>query len=461
MANVLEKIVIDKQAEILKRKESFPLESFIDSLTPSDRSFYDALAQENAGFILECKKASPSKGLIRADFNLDEIIAAYRPYAACISVLTDEKYFQGRFEYLQYVRDNVSQPVINKDFFVDPYQVHLARYYHADAILLMLSVLDDKTYRELANLADHYQLDVLTEVSNEEEVHRAVALKAKIIGINNRDLRDLSTDLATTEKLVPLIKAKAQHEHVVISESGIYTHQDVKRLAPLVDGFLVGSALMAQADVTLATKQLIYGKVKVCGTTSISGALLIADSPASYAGLIFAEQSKRNITLALAKEIVTVVPFQYVGVFVNAPIELVVDYATQLHLSAVQLHGNENQPYINALRKVLPLNCEIWLALGVSDALPVLDEKEVNYFLLDCKVGKQTGGTGQAFDWQLLDSLRQDSPVILAGGLNANNIKQAATYKVAMLDLNSGVESAPGIKNVDKLNQCFSVLREY
>ncbi|MEP2603373.1 MAG: bifunctional indole-3-glycerol-phosphate synthase TrpC/phosphoribosylanthranilate isomerase TrpF, partial [Paraglaciecola sp.] len=316
MANVLEKIVLDKQQEITQRKLDLPLETFIDDLTPSDRSFYDALAQPNAGFVLECKKASPSKGLIRENFNLDEIIQAYSPYAACISVLTDEKYFQGKFEYLEYVRANVTQPVINKDFFIEPYQIYLARYHNADAVLLMLSVLSNEDYTTLSTLAERYQLDVLTEVSNEEEVLRACQLKAKIIGINNRDLRDLSTDLATTERLVPLIKEHASHDHVIISESGIYTHQDVLRLAPIADGFLVGSSLMAEDDVKLATKQLIYGTVKVCGTTSLSGAKMVKDSPASYAGLIFAEKSKRYVTLEQARQITYAVPFNYVGVFV-------------------------------------------------------------------------------------------------------------------------------------------------
>jgi indole-3-glycerol phosphate synthase/phosphoribosylanthranilate isomerase len=461
MANVLEKIVLDKQAEIAQRKIDLPLEQFVAGLTPSERNFYAALAQPNAGFILECKKASPSKGLIRAQFNLDEIIAAYAPYAACISVLTDEKYFQGKFEYLQYVRAKVTQPVINKDFFIDAYQVHLARYYGADAILLMLSVLDDKTYAELASLAEHYKLDVLTEVSNAEEVLRAVDLKAKIIGINNRDLRDLSTDLATTEKLVPLIKQHATHDYVIISESGIYSHQDVKRLAPLVDGFLVGSALMAQPDVALATKQLIYGRVKICGTTSVEIAQLIKDSPASYAGLIFAEQSKRHVSLAKAKQIIEAVPFNYVGVFVNAPTQQVADYANSLGLSAVQLHGQEDQAYINSLKPMLPATCRLWLAKGVTDSLPEMDEQYVDGFLLDCQVGKQSGGTGQSFNWQLLNQLKDKSQIMLAGGLNPQNIKDAAAYAVAMLDLNSGIESSPGIKDPQKITQTFGVLREY
>jgi len=461
MANVLEKIVFDKKCEIAQRKIDLPLANFIDALTPSDRSFYAALAQPNAGFVLECKKASPSKGLIRENFDLDEIIQAYSPYAACISVLTDEKYFQGKFEYLEYVRSRVTQPVINKDFFVEAYQIHLARFHNADAVLLMLSVLNDEQYTELAHLAEQYQLDVLTEVSNQEEVLRACALKAKIIGINNRNLRDLSTDLATTEHLVPLIKQHATHEHVIISESGIYTHQDVRRLAPLVDGFLVGSSLMSEENIELAAKQLVYGKVKVCGTTSLTGAELVKNSPASFAGLIFAEKSKRFVTLQQAKQMTTTVAFQYVGVFVDAPIEHVVNYAQELQLAAVQLHGQENQAYINSLRSQLPDQCQIWLAKGVKDKLPTLDESGVDYFLLDCQVGEQSGGTGQTFSWQLLDAITDKSNIILAGGITPNNVKQAANLGVAMLDLNSGVESAPGIKQQEKINQAFSRLREY
>lgn len=461
MANVLEKIVLDKKQEITQRKIDLPLATFIDDLTLSDRSFYDALAQPNAAFILECKKASPSKGLIRENFDLDEIIQAYSPFAACISVLTDEKYFQGKFEYLEYIRSRMTQPVINKDFFVEPYQIYLARYHKADAVLLMLSVLDDTQYTALATLAEQYQLDVLTEVSNEQEVLRACALKAKIIGINNRDLRDLSTDLATTERLVPLINQHAEHEHVIISESGIYTHQDVLRLAPLVNAFLVGSSLMGEKDIELAAKQLVYGKVKVCGTTSLSGAKLVKDSPASFAGLIFTEKSKRFVTLEQAKQITYAVPFQYVGVFVDAPIELVVKYAQALELSAVQLHGQEQQTYINTLRNKLPTHCQIWLAKGVKDTLPTLDEIGVDLFLLDCQVGEQSGGTGQAFSWQLLDEITDKSNIVLAGGITPSNVKQAAILQVGMLDLNSGVESAPGIKQQDKINQAFNQLREY
>ena len=460
MANVLDKIVADKRLEIEQRKLDLPLAQFQKGLTPSDRSFYDALAQPNAGYIFECKKASPSKGLIREPFDLDEIISAYSPYAACISVLTDEKYFQGKFEYLEYVRANVSQPVINKDFFIDPYQVYLARHHNADAILLMLSVLSDNEYSELAELAASLSLDVLTEVSNEEEVHRAIALGAKIIGINNRDLRDLSTDLATTEKLVPLIK-QSGHPCLIISESGIYTHQDVLRLAPLADGFLVGSSVMAEKNVKTAVKRLIYGTIKICGITCIEDAQVVADSGASMAGLIFAEHSKRNITLETAQRIVSAVPFDYVGVFVNSPIEQVAQYAHTLELFGVQLHGSEDQAYIEQLKSVVPKDCQIIKAVGVTDQLPEMNLSGLDGYLLDCKVGNQTGGTGQSFDWQLLNTLGHAAPLFLAGGITPDNVVQARQTGVYALDLNSGVESAPGKKALSKIEQVFDVLRAY
>lgn len=465
MANVLEKIVEDKRKEIAIRKTELPLDSFINELTPSDRSFYNALAKSNAGFVFECKKASPSKGLIRAEFNLDEIVDAYSPYAACISVLTDEKYFQGKFEYLEYVRKNLAQPVLNKDFFVEPYQIYLARHHNADAVLLMLSVLSDAEYNQLSSLAQEFSLDVLTEVSNEQEAERAVALGAKIVGINNRDLRDLSTDLATTERLVPLLKSLG-HKGLMISESGIYTHQDVLRLAHLVDGFLVGSSVMAEADMKNAVKKLVYGETKICGITSEKDAQIVSQCGAVHAGLIFAEKSKRMVSIDQAMKIVSAVPFSYVGVFVNQPIETLVGYANKLQLTAVQLHGNEDQAYIDKLRPKLSVECQIWKAIGVTDHIPTLEYQHLDRILLDCKIGDQSGGTGKSFDWRLLQKngkslVTNDIELILAGGLNPSNIKDAVATGVAGLDLNSGVESAPGIKDQQKITQAFEQLRAY
>ena len=472
MANVLEKIVADKRLEVAQREQNFPTTDFIEHLVPTQKSFYQALAAPNASFILECKKASPSKGLIRDVFDLDEIIEAYSPHAACISVLTDEKYFQGTFEYLQYVTERVNQPVINKDFFVEPYQVHLARYCGADAILLMLSVLDDGEYRALAALAAQYKMDVLTEVSNEQEMQRAIELKANIIGINNRNLRDLSTDLATTERLVPMLK-NVDFPHVVISESGIYTHNDVKRLAPICDGFLVGSALMAQDDLPSAVSELLYPATKVCGITRAEDARFLSNMPTQYVGLIFAPKSPRAIDLATAKSIVNAVSHQYVGVFVNEVAEQVAQIAKELNLAAVQLHGEESLTYIEKLRALLAPNCQIWKAVGIESDRAMSDHPQaitepgnplwasVDRVLLDCKVGEQSGGTGQSFDWGVLAQLPHSQQLILAGGINENNAVAAINACPAGIDINSGVEDAPGIKNSNKLEALYERLRAY
>ncbi|CCQ11773.1 Indole-3-glycerol phosphate synthase [Pseudoalteromonas luteoviolacea B = ATCC 29581] len=454
MANVLEKIVADKMIEVEKRKAAFPLAQFKDSLTPSTRSFIGALAQEGTQFILECKKASPSKGLIRAHFDLSEITHTYSRYATCISVLTDEKYFQGSFDYLAYVRAKVEQPIICKDFFIDEYQVYLARYYGGDAVLLMLSVLNDEQYQTLAKVAQSLQMTVLTEVSNEEETHRALALGANLIGINNRNLRDLSTDLATTEKLRPLINNGA----VVISESGIYTHKDVKRLSPIVDGFLVGSSIMAQPNIEEACRQLILGENKICGLTRTQDAIAAYEAGAIYGGLIFYPKSPRYVDLDCAREVVDSAPLKFVGVFVNASLDDVAECANKLKLAAVQLHGDESQDYVQLLRNLLPVTCQIWKAQGISTNKPETYEY-VDKHLFDTKANNQSGGTGKTFDWQLIQGA--DTPFILAGGLNAENVSNAQYLGACGFDLNSGVEVSPGKKSVEKIRAAFAQIRKY
>jgi len=467
MANILEKIVADKRIAIEALKQSLPLASFKESLVPTKKNMYQALTRTKnkpyAGFILECKKASPSKGLIRADFDVKEISTIYDKYAAAISVLTEEKYFQGSFEHLKIVANNVKCPVLNKDFFVDTYQVYLARYFGADAILLMLSVLSDEEYKTLAKVAEQYNLAILTEISNDEERDRAIALGAKLIGINNRNLRDLSTDISRTFDYAPTIP----NDRIVISESGIYTNAQVRELAPAVDGFLVGSSVMAEKDIDLACRKLILGNNKVCGLTTPLYATKVREAGAVYGGLIFAEKSPRYISLEQAKNIVKQeTSLNYIGVFVNHAIEEVAFTAQNLNLFAVQLHGQEDQTYINALLQQLKANgsnaCQIWKAQSVESALPEFSLTNIEHIILD---GKHAG-SGQAFNWQALAESEQDlSPCFLAGGLNTENINQAVTllteHDLFGLDLNSGVETSPGIKCSEKLNQVFAKIRNY
>ncbi len=453
METVLAKIVADKAIWVAARKEQQPLTSFQNEVVPTTRRFYDALQGTRTAFILECKKASPSKGVIRDDFDPARIAEVYKHHASAISVLTDEKYFQGSFDFLPIVSQIATQPILCKDFIIDAYQIYLARYYQADACLLMLSVLDDEQYRQLAAVAHSLDMGVLTEVSNEEELERAIALNAKVVGINNRDLRDLSIDLNRTRQLAPRLGAGV----TVISESGINTYAQVRELSHFANGFLIGSALMEQDDLNTAVQRVLLGENKVCGLTRIDDAQAAYDAGAYYGGLIFVPSSPRVITDEQALLITEAVPgLHYVGVFRNAPLPMVVAKAEQLALTAVQLHGDEDQAYIDALRAALPAYIQIWKALSVATTLPARDLRHVDKYVFD----NGQGGSGERFDWSLLAG--QDlSNVLLAGGLSADNCVQAAQTGCAGLDFNSGVESQPGIKDASKLASVFRTLRAY
>ncbi|WP_105631945.1 bifunctional indole-3-glycerol-phosphate synthase TrpC/phosphoribosylanthranilate isomerase TrpF [Cronobacter dublinensis] len=452
METVLAKIVADKALWVEARKAQQPLASFQNEIVPSARRFYDALQGARTAFILECKKASPSKGVIREDFDPARIAAVYKHHASAISVLTDEKYFQGSVEFLPIVSAIAHQPVLCKDFIIDPYQIYLARFYQADACLLMLSVLDDDQYRQLAAVAHSLSMGVLTEVSNEEELERAIRLEAKVVGINNRDLRDLSIDLNRTRELAP----RLGHGVTVISESGIHTYGQVRELSRFANGFLIGSALMEHDDLETAVRQVLLGENKVCGLTRPQDAQSAWEAGAVFGGLIFVPSSPRAVTDEQARAVIDAAPLRYVGVFRDAPLDDVAAKAQQFALSAVQLHGDEDQTYISALRASLPVTTAIWKAQSVSHALPARNLQYVDRYVLD----NGQGGSGVQFDWSLLEG-QSLNDVMLAGGLGADNCVQAAQLGCAGLDFNSGVESAPGIKDSDKLAAVFRTLRAY
>lgn len=449
---ILEKIVQDKAQWVEARKAQQPLAAFQNDVQPASRSFYHALQGARTVFILECKKASPSKGLIRDDFDPAAIAGVYRHYASAVSVLTDEKYFQGSFDFLPIVSAALTQPVLCKDFIIDPYQIYLARHYQADAILLMLSVLDDEAYRQLAAVAHSLKMGVLTEVSNEAELERAIALEAKVVGINNRDLRDMSIDLDRTRQLAP----RLSHGVTVISESGIHNYAQVRELSHFANGFLIGSALMEEPDLAAAVRRVLLGDNKVCGLTRAEDARAAFEAGALYGGLIFAEGSPRQLDASQAQQVVAGAPLRYVGVFRNSTISDVVTLADTLQLSAVQLHGDEDRAYVAALRAALPAAVAIWKALSIKNALPARDWPHVDRYVFD----NGNGGSGERFDWSLLQD--QDlSDVLLAGGLGADNCVEAARLGCAGLDFNSGVESAPGIKDASKIAAVFRTLRAY
>ena len=283
---VLDSIVQARRKRLPELRERFGHLRAAD-LPRSQRSFAAALrtrsgarAGSQPALIMECKAASPSRGTIRADYDPARLAAQYAPHAAAVSVLTEPDRFNGSFEDLAAVRAVVDVPVLCKDFIVDEVQVLAARHLGADAILLMLSVVPDDVYRELAELAASLGMGVLTEVSTPEELHRAAALGAEVIGINNRDLRTLATDIARTEELAPLAPAGA----VLVGESGIASPDDVRRLSGLVDALLVGSSLSGAPDPGAAAAALATAVPQGRGGVAGSGAAASSDGGRGKAG---------------------------------------------------------------------------------------------------------------------------------------------------------------------------------
>ena len=261
MSTILEKIKAYKLDHIAACKEARPIEQVEEEAedTPTPRGFIDALRTASKaggyGLIAEIKKASPSKGLIRDDFNPAALAEAYRDGgAACLSVLTDEPSFQGSDAFLRQVREAVDLPILRKDFMYDTYQVAEARAMGADCILIIMASVDDDQASALEDAALRWDLDVLIEVHNLEELDRALKLKSPLIGINNRDLHTFETTLETTKELASYVT----EDRTIVSESGLSTREDLADLARYgIRAFLIGEALMRQNNVESATRAIL------------------------------------------------------------------------------------------------------------------------------------------------------------------------------------------------------------
>ena len=451
MARILSEIVANRKRHLDDIRQRISHVNY-DTLRLSERSLFDALNAPGASYIMECKSASPSLGTIREDYKPGEIASVYSRYASAISVLCEPDYFGGDYDHLATVATTTHLPVLCKDFIIDEVQIYAARYFGADAILLMLSVLSDDEYAHLSSVADSLHMDVLTEVIDEEEAARATQLGARIFGVNHRNLHDLSIDLDRSARLVRLAPDGA----VVVAESGIRDAATVRRLGGHADAFLVGSQLTSQPDIDRACRELVHGPNKVCGLRSTSAAQAAKAAGAVYGGLIFEEASPRNVSRETAADIIAAEPgLNYVAVSRRTH---GYDALVQPGTTAVQVHA----PYQGSLaaeRELIErvrgeVDVEVWRAVDMASTSDVAGIAElVDRLVLD----SGAGGTGERFDWSRITT----TDALLAGGLTPDNLEAALRTGCLGLDLNSGFEDPRGHKDAAALRRGFATIRNF
>ena len=446
---------------------------------PSDTGFpfEAALRQQDFNFICEVKKASPSKGIIAEHFPYLDIAKEYEVAgAAAISVLTEPNFFKGDKKYLQDIASTVKIPVLRKDFIIDEYQIYQAKVWGASAILLICACLDVPTLTKFRELADSLGLSSLVEAHDENEVQMAIDCGARIIGVNNRNLKDFTVDVQNSVRLRNLV----QDDVIFVSESGLETPEDIQVLRDNN----IGVALMGETFMRSPNKveklAYLYGptyytpKVKMCGISKVETIPAVVEAKPDYMGLVFAP-SKRQVTVDQAKILVEELHRGYakkygsdtkhdkndtiktVGVFVNETVDNLVTIANEANLDAVQLHGDEDETFIQSLKE--RTSVEVWKAVQIRSAADVEKwiDSSADMLLFDAYHKDERGGTGEVFDWSSLDAFER--PFMLAGGIDSTNVARAIrTVRPYGIDISSGIETN-GVKDDEKITAFTKIVK--
>lgn len=446
---------------------------------PSDTGFpfEAALRQQDFNFICEVKKASPSKGIIAEHFPYLDIAKEYEVAgAAAISVLTEPDFFKGDKKYLQEIASTVKIPVLRKDFIIDEYQIYQAKVWGASAILLICACLDVPTLTKFRELADSLGLSSLVEAHDENEVQMAIDCGARIIGVNNRNLKDFTVDVQNSVRLRNLV----QDDVIFVSESGLEAPEDIQVLRDNN----IGVALMGETFMRSPNKveklAYLYGstyytpKVKMCGISKVETIPAVVEAKPDYMGLVFAP-SKRQVTVDQAKTLVEELHRGYaqkygsdtehdkndtiktVGVFVNETVDNLVTIANEANLDAVQLHGDEDETFIQSLKE--RTNVEVWKAIQIRTAADTEKwiDSSADMLLFDAYHKDERGGTGEVFDWSSLDAFER--PFMLAGGIDSTNVAHAIrTVRPYGIDISSGIETN-GMKDDKKITAFTKIVK--
>ena len=482
---ILDKIIEATKIRVAQEKQVESPESVKAAALalPSDTGFpfEAALRQQDFNFICEVKKASPSKGIIAEHFPYLEIAKEYEVAgAAAISVLTEPDFFKGDKKYLQEIASTVKIPVLRKDFIIGEYQIYQAKVWGASAILLICACLDVPTLTKFRELADSLGLSSLVEAHDEHEVQMAIDCGARIIGVNNRNLKDFTVDVQNSVRLRNLV----QDDVIFVSESGLETPEDIQVLRDNN----IGVALMGETFMRSPNKveklAYLYGptyytpKIKMCGISKVETIPAVVEAQPDYMGLVFAP-SKRQVTVDQAKILVSELHKQYanrynrdviqwsndvvqefiktVGIFVNETLDNLVTIATEVNLDAVQLHGDEDEAFIQSLKE--RTNVEVWKAVQIRSAADaeVWIDSSADMLLFDAYHKDERGGMGEVFDWSCLDEFER--PFMLAGGIDSTNVARAIrTVRPYGIDISSGIETE-GVKDDEKIKAFTNIVR--